>query len=225
MPTVHDRPGPGRPANAGRTPHIVREAAREALVAMNEPASVTLRPHPRKLTADALAQELQAGESGIQVERGRLVPDALIVRGIGDPSRLAAVREGRATPQDQGSQAVVTALAPHLGYAKAAALVKRALAARKSAKKSRSGSPSRACLVVRQPSDTSGGPAFHAPSRSRGQPPSTVNWRPRNAMFQAAPRWSRLSPTLNDMPGRWPNSFEQLLRGDVSAAKIMLVPK
>jgi 16S rRNA (cytosine967-C5)-methyltransferase len=37
------------------------------------------------------------------------------VRGIGDPARLAAVREGRATPQDQGSQAVVTALAPEPG--------------------------------------------------------------------------------------------------------------
>lgn len=93
--------------------------ARAALVAMNEPAAVTLRPHPRKMTADALAEELQAGRSegqvGVQVERGRLVPDALLVRGIGDPARLAAVREGRATPQDQGSQAVVNALAPEPG--------------------------------------------------------------------------------------------------------------
>jgi 16S rRNA (cytosine967-C5)-methyltransferase len=97
------------------TKELGAQSARQALVAMNEPASVTLRPHPRKMTADALAEELQAGESGVQVERGRLVPDALIVRGIGDPARLAAVREGRATPQDQGSQAVVTALAPEPG--------------------------------------------------------------------------------------------------------------
>jgi 16S rRNA (cytosine967-C5)-methyltransferase len=43
------------------------------------------------------------------------VADALVVRGVGDPGRLAAVREGRATPQDQGSQAVVSALAPQPG--------------------------------------------------------------------------------------------------------------
>jgi 16S rRNA (cytosine967-C5)-methyltransferase len=97
------------------TRELGARAAREALVAMNEPAAVTLRPHPRLMTVDALAEEIQAGESGAQVERGRLVPDALIVRGIGDPARLAAVREGRATPQDQGSQAVVTALAPAPG--------------------------------------------------------------------------------------------------------------
>ena len=83
---------------------------RAALVAMNEPASVTLRPNPRVATADALTDELR--EAGAEVERGRLVPDALLVRGIGDPARLDAVREGRATPQDQGSQAVVHALAP-----------------------------------------------------------------------------------------------------------------
>ncbi len=87
--------------------------ARAALVAMNEPAAVTLRPNPRIMTADALAEELRA--AGAEVERGRLVPDALIVRGIGDPARLDAVHEGRATPQDQGSQAVVAALAPEPG--------------------------------------------------------------------------------------------------------------
>jgi 16S rRNA (cytosine967-C5)-methyltransferase len=92
--------------------------AHAALVAMNEPATVTLRPNPRVMTADALAEELQAAAvpgSEVHVERGRLVPDALLVRGIGDPARLDAVREGRATPQDQGSQAVVAALAPEPG--------------------------------------------------------------------------------------------------------------
>jgi 16S rRNA (cytosine967-C5)-methyltransferase len=43
------------------------------------------------------------------------VSDAVIVRGVGDPGRLAAVRDGRATPQDQGSQAVVNVLAPEPG--------------------------------------------------------------------------------------------------------------
>jgi 16S rRNA (cytosine967-C5)-methyltransferase len=87
--------------------------ARAALEAMNEPAALTLRPDPRRVTTAALADELRAG--GAEVDAGRLVRDALVVRGIGDPGRLAAVREGRATPQDQGSQAVVAALAPTPG--------------------------------------------------------------------------------------------------------------
>jgi 16S rRNA (cytosine967-C5)-methyltransferase len=87
--------------------------ARAALVAMNDPAAVTLRPDPRQVTAAALADELRA--AGAEVEPGRLVADALVVRGVGDPGRLPAVRDGRATPQDQGSQAVVVALAPEPG--------------------------------------------------------------------------------------------------------------
>ena len=100
------------------TQELGARTARAALVAMNEPAAVTLRPHPRLMTADALAEEIRAGAtegSEVHIARGRLVADALIVRGICDPARLAAVREGRATPQDQGSQAVVTALAPEPG--------------------------------------------------------------------------------------------------------------
>jgi len=89
------------------------EDARAALVAMNEPAAVTLRPDPRQVTATALADELRA--AGAEVEAGRLVRDAVVVRGTGDPGRVPAVREGRATPQDQGSQAVVAALAPQPG--------------------------------------------------------------------------------------------------------------
>jgi 16S rRNA (cytosine967-C5)-methyltransferase len=87
--------------------------AHDALVAMNEPAAVTLRPDPRHVTASALADELR--DAGAEVEIGRLVPDAVLVRGVGDPGRLAAVRNGRATPQDQGSQAVVAVLAPAPG--------------------------------------------------------------------------------------------------------------
>ncbi len=84
-----------------------------ALVAMNEPAAMTLRPNPREVTADALEAEL-AG-AGVNVERGALVTDALIVRGIGDPAVLPAVRDGRATPQDQASQALVAVLDPRPG--------------------------------------------------------------------------------------------------------------
>ena len=89
------------------------DTARAALVAMNEPAAVTLRVNPRRTTPTGLGVELTRG--GARVERGRLLEDALIVRGIGDPMRLGAVRKGFATPQDQGSQAVVAVLDPQPG--------------------------------------------------------------------------------------------------------------
>jgi 16S rRNA (cytosine967-C5)-methyltransferase len=85
----------------------------EVLAAGNEPAAVTLRPNPRLTTADALEAELTT--AGIRVQRGRLLPDALVVSGLGDPATLPAVAEGRATPQDQGSQAVVALLDPRPG--------------------------------------------------------------------------------------------------------------
>lgn len=81
------------------------EDARRVIEAANQPGVLTLRANPRRVTPDALAAELTDG--GGRVERGVLVPGALLVQGIGDPARLAAVRDGRATPQDQSSQAVV----------------------------------------------------------------------------------------------------------------------
>lgn len=83
------------------------------LEAGNEPAAVTLRVNTRVTTADALERELTDG--GARVDRGALVPEALIVGGIGDPAALPAVADGRATPQDQGSQAVVKTLDPQPG--------------------------------------------------------------------------------------------------------------
>jgi 16S rRNA (cytosine967-C5)-methyltransferase len=95
------------------TDELGADSARDVLEAMNQPAAVTLRANPRRGTADALEAELVA--AGVHVERGALVPDALVVRGLGDPAALPAVRDGRATPQDQGSQAVVAVLAPEVG--------------------------------------------------------------------------------------------------------------
>lgn len=86
------------------------EDALGVLEADNVAPAVTLRPNPRRTTAGELAAELAA--AGIEVSAGGLVPDALIVTGIGDPATLPAVAEGRATPQDQASQAVVTVLDP-----------------------------------------------------------------------------------------------------------------
>lgn len=74
----------------------------------NDAPAVTLRVNPRRTTTEALTAELEG--AGARVERGALVPGSLMVRGTGDPRTLPAVREGRATPQDQGSQAVVDLL-------------------------------------------------------------------------------------------------------------------
>ncbi len=80
---------------------------------MNEPAAVTLRVNPRRGNPSGVGTEI--ARAGGKVEAGRLVETSLVVRGIGDPARLPAVRDGRATPQDQGSQAVIAVLDPQPG--------------------------------------------------------------------------------------------------------------
>ena len=87
--------------------------ARAALKASNEPGVVSLRPNLTRTSVTALADELSAG--GAQVAPGQLVPDALTVRGAGDLGAHPAITEGRATPQDQASQAVVGYAAPAPG--------------------------------------------------------------------------------------------------------------
>jgi 16S rRNA (cytosine967-C5)-methyltransferase len=90
-----------------------RDDARATLEIGNEPPAVALRVNPVTATVDGVAHELRA--AGVDVTRGALVEDALLVRGIGDPARLAPVAEGRATPQDEASQAVVSILDPQPG--------------------------------------------------------------------------------------------------------------
>ena len=90
-----------------------RDDALATLALDNEPPSVTLRVNPMRSTSDAVMAELEA--AGIEVEPGTLVPDALLVRHTGDLGRLEALRDGRVTPQDQASQAVVAALDPQPG--------------------------------------------------------------------------------------------------------------
>ncbi|MET0275806.1 MAG: 16S rRNA (cytosine(967)-C(5))-methyltransferase RsmB [Acidimicrobiia bacterium] len=95
------------------TADLGADDAVDALTAMNQPAALTLRPNRRAVTADALEAEMRS--LAIDATRGTLVPDALVVRGSGDPAKLDAVVHGRATPQDQGSQAVVGVLDPRPG--------------------------------------------------------------------------------------------------------------
>jgi 16S rRNA (cytosine967-C5)-methyltransferase len=76
----------------------------------NEPPPVALRVNTLRARVDQVADELRAAGAG--VKRGALVDDALLVRGMGDAARVPAVAEGRATPQDEASQAVVEVLDP-----------------------------------------------------------------------------------------------------------------
>jgi 16S rRNA (cytosine967-C5)-methyltransferase len=91
-----------------------RDDALEVLAAGNEPALVALRPNPARTTPADLAGELTR-VPGATVETGRLDIGAVLVRGSGDLARVPAVAEGRATPQDEASQAVVVALDPAPG--------------------------------------------------------------------------------------------------------------
>lgn len=84
------------------------DAALAILDADDETPALTLRVNRAVTDIGTVRAELEA--AGVHVEIGHLAPDALVVRGTGDPRSLPAVREGRATPQDEGSQAVVAAV-------------------------------------------------------------------------------------------------------------------
>jgi 16S rRNA (cytosine967-C5)-methyltransferase len=87
--------------------------ARATLERGNETPPVAMRVNPERTTVDALADELRA--AGADVSPGALTDTALLGRGVGDPARSAWVAEGRATPQDEASQAVVGILDPGPG--------------------------------------------------------------------------------------------------------------
>ncbi|HYV60947.1 MAG TPA: 16S rRNA (cytosine(967)-C(5))-methyltransferase RsmB [Acidimicrobiia bacterium] len=83
---------------------------RATLEISNEPPPVTLRVNTRRAGVDEVADELR--NAGADVTRGGLVDGSLLVRGIGDTAQVPAVADGRATPQDEASQAVVEILDP-----------------------------------------------------------------------------------------------------------------
>ena len=79
----------------------------------NEPPPVTLRVNPLRTSTEALTTELLA--VGADVQPGTLVRGSLLLRHAGDLAALPAIVEGRATPQDQASQAIVAVLDPQPG--------------------------------------------------------------------------------------------------------------
>lgn len=87
--------------------------AAATLETQNDVPTLTLRPNPRQTDAATLTTELTA--AGVTVTPGRLVADAVAIRGAGDPAALAAVHDGRATPQDEASQVVVAIVDPRPG--------------------------------------------------------------------------------------------------------------
>jgi 16S rRNA (cytosine967-C5)-methyltransferase len=92
-----------------RTQFGVKDAV--AILTMDDAAApVTLRVNTARASVDDVEAELRDG--GVKVERGALVRDALVLYEPGDVGALAVVRDGRATPQDQASQAIVAALDP-----------------------------------------------------------------------------------------------------------------
>ncbi len=90
-----------------------RDDALATLALDNERPVVSLRVNPLRTNPDDAAAELRA--SGVEVEPGTVGPGSLLVRHTGDLGALPLVREGRASPQDQASQAVVAALDPQPG--------------------------------------------------------------------------------------------------------------
>jgi 16S rRNA (cytosine967-C5)-methyltransferase len=121
--TLHPPEGDDDAAIAARTsmPRWIVRAARarfgdeaeRVLAAMNEPPMLTLRPNPLATTPEVLIDELQA--IGATTAAGELATSAVRVRGAGDTSAIAAIRDGRATPQDEGSQAVIDVVDPQPG--------------------------------------------------------------------------------------------------------------
>lgn len=102
-----------------RTAHprwVVEEAlerfgarAEAVMTADNEPPGLTLRAteDPDELVGELL-------EQGWEASRGALAPEAVRVPG-GDPRRIPAVGEGRATPQDEASMVVAHATGVQAG--------------------------------------------------------------------------------------------------------------
>ena len=88
------------------------DTAIAVLEASDTAPAVSLRVNPMRGTAADVAEQLRA--TGARVEPGRLLPDAIVVTGLGDVGASDVVRTGRVTPQDEASQAVARIVAAGL---------------------------------------------------------------------------------------------------------------
>jgi 16S rRNA (cytosine967-C5)-methyltransferase len=84
------------------------EGLRRLVEADNERPVVTLRATPGRATRDELLSELS--DAGFEVAPTRLSPEGIALVGGGEPGALAAIRDGRAVVQDEGSALVAPAL-------------------------------------------------------------------------------------------------------------------
>lgn len=85
------------------------DRAEAVLLADNAPPGLTLRA-----TGDPEALVAELRDQGWEASRGHLAPEAVRVPG-GDPRRMPAVAEGRATPQDEASMVVTHATGVQAG--------------------------------------------------------------------------------------------------------------
>lgn len=91
------------------------DRAETLLAAGNDPPGLTLRAVG---DPDQLLAELR--DDGYAPQRGHHLPGAVRLPRSGDPGRITALAAGRATPQDEASMLVVSALAARVADARAA---------------------------------------------------------------------------------------------------------
>ena len=89
------------------------EELEAAATALAQPATLWLRVNPTRATRAEVAAELTA--AGASAEPSPLAPQALAVRGLGEPSASPGFAAGRWTVQDVGAQLVGAVAAPAPG--------------------------------------------------------------------------------------------------------------
>lgn len=89
------------------------EELEAAAAALAQPAALWLRVNPTRATRDEVAAELTA--AGATVTTSPLAPQALAVRGLGEPTASPGFAAGRWTVQDLAAQLVGAVAAPAAG--------------------------------------------------------------------------------------------------------------
>lgn len=85
----------------------------ERAAAFAEPAPLVARVNRRRISRDALIDQLR--DAGVTATPVPDVPSALVLDGLGDPARNASFLAGLWTVQDTGAQLVGHVAAPHAG--------------------------------------------------------------------------------------------------------------